>query len=138
MAQPPQPGARRQEGAGRRHRQRVLDRVRLRQAFHSLGAELAITYLNDKAKPHVEPLAKQARAEIFLPLDVERPGELEALFDALRKPLGPAWTSWCTRSPCAEGRPAGRAHSTARPRASSARWTSPATRSSAWRSSPRR
>ena len=53
-------------------------------AFRSLGAELAITYLNDKAKPHVEPLARKLEAPIFLPLDVERPGELEALFDALR------------------------------------------------------
>jgi enoyl-[acyl-carrier protein] reductase I len=53
-------------------------------AFRSLGAELAITYLNDKAKTHVEPLARKLEAPIFLPLDVERPGELEALFDALR------------------------------------------------------
>ena len=27
------------------------------RAFRALGAELALTYLNDKAKPHVEPLA---------------------------------------------------------------------------------
>ena len=53
-------------------------------AFRSLGAELAITYLNDKAKPHVEPLARRLEAPIFLPLNVEQPGELEALFDALK------------------------------------------------------
>src|ERR1041385_8196883 len=57
-------------------------------AFRSLGAELAITYLNDKAKPHVEPLARRLEAPIFLPLDVEQPGELEALFDALKSRWG--------------------------------------------------
>jgi enoyl-[acyl-carrier protein] reductase I len=53
-------------------------------AFRALGAELAITYLNDKARPHVEPLARKLEAPVFLPLDVERAGELEAVFDALR------------------------------------------------------
>ena len=31
------------------------------KAFRELGAQLAITYLNDKARPHVEPLAQIAR-----------------------------------------------------------------------------
>jgi len=31
-------------------------------AFRSLGAELAVTYLNDKARPHVEPLAQELQA----------------------------------------------------------------------------
>src|SRR6185369_2642183 len=57
-------------------------------AFRSLGAELAITYLNEKAKPHVEPLARRLEAPIFLPLNVEQPGELEALFDALKSRWG--------------------------------------------------
>ena len=57
-------------------------------AFRQLGAELAVTYLNDKARPHVEPLARKLEAPLFLPLDVERPGELEALFDALKKKWG--------------------------------------------------
>ena len=57
-------------------------------AFRSLGAELAITYLNEKAKPHVEPLARRLEAPIFLPLNVELPGELEALFDALKSRWG--------------------------------------------------
>jgi enoyl-[acyl-carrier protein] reductase I len=57
-------------------------------AFRSLGAELAITYLNDKARPHVEPLAKALGAPIFLPLNVESPGELEAVFDAVRERWG--------------------------------------------------
>ncbi|MGA9603801.1 MAG: SDR family oxidoreductase, partial [Methyloceanibacter sp.] len=29
------------------------------KAFRTFGADLAITYFNDKAKPHVEPLAKE-------------------------------------------------------------------------------
>jgi enoyl-[acyl-carrier protein] reductase I len=57
-------------------------------AFRALGAELAITYLNDKARPHVEPLARKLEAPVFLPLDVERAGELEAVFDALRSRWG--------------------------------------------------
>jgi enoyl-[acyl-carrier protein] reductase I len=57
-------------------------------AFRSLGADLAITYLNDKARPHVAPLAEALGAPIFLPLDVQRPGELEAVFDAVRKQWG--------------------------------------------------
>ena len=55
------------------------------KAFGSLGAELAITYLNEKARPHVEPVAKVLGAPIFLPLDVQRAGELEAVFAAIRK-----------------------------------------------------
>ncbi|MDE1179069.1 enoyl-ACP reductase FabI [Paraburkholderia sp.] len=58
------------------------------RAFHELGAELAITYLNDKAKPYVAPLAESVGASIFLPLDVSNPGELEAVFDAIRTKWG--------------------------------------------------
>jgi enoyl-[acyl-carrier protein] reductase I len=52
-------------------------------AFHELGADLAITYATDKAKAHVEPLAKSLDASIFMPLDVAKPGELEAVFEAV-------------------------------------------------------
>ena len=58
------------------------------RAFHELGAELAVTYLNDKAEPFVEPLAKDLEASLFLPLDVSKPGELEAVFDAVRDRWG--------------------------------------------------
>src|SRR5262245_6938198 len=58
------------------------------KAFRELGAELAITYLNDKARPHVEPLARELEAPLFLPLDVTKPGELEAVFDAVAKTWG--------------------------------------------------
>ena len=50
------------------------------KAFREVGAELAVTYLNDKAKPFVEPLADELQASMFLPLDVSKPGELESVF----------------------------------------------------------
>ena len=53
------------------------------KAFQELGAEVAITYLNDKARPHVEPLADELGAAIRRPLNVEAPGELEAVFDEI-------------------------------------------------------
>ena len=59
------------------------------RAFRALGAELALTYLNEKAKPHVEPLAREAQAPIFMPLNVQAPGEMEAAF----KRIGNEWRS---------------------------------------------
>jgi enoyl-[acyl-carrier protein] reductase I len=58
------------------------------RAFRKVGAELAITYLNDKARPFVEPLAKELDAPIFLPLDTQKPGMLEAVFEAVRERWG--------------------------------------------------
>jgi enoyl-[acyl-carrier protein] reductase I len=58
------------------------------RAFRELGADVAVTYLNDKAKPWVEPLAKQLDSPLFLPLDVAKPGELEAVFDRIRAQWG--------------------------------------------------
>ena len=57
-------------------------------AFRELGADLAITYLNEKSKSYVAPLAQKLEAPIFLPLDVARPGELEAVFGAIGKQWG--------------------------------------------------
>ena len=58
------------------------------RAFRKLGADLAITYLNDKAKPHVEPLAKEVEASIFMPLNVQVKGQLEAVFETIKKQWG--------------------------------------------------
>lgn len=58
------------------------------KAFHELGAEVAITYLNEKAKRFVEPIATELEAPIFMPLDVSQPGELEALFERIAKDWG--------------------------------------------------
>jgi len=54
------------------------------KAFRALGAELAVTYLNDKAKKFVEPLADEVEAEMFLPLDVRVPGQLESFFEQIK------------------------------------------------------
>jgi enoyl-[acyl-carrier protein] reductase I len=58
------------------------------KAFHTVGADLAITWLNDKARPHVEPLAKELEAAITGPLDVAVPGQLEAIFEQVRTQWG--------------------------------------------------
>ena len=58
------------------------------KAFRELGADVAITYLNDKARPHVEPLARALDAALFLPLDVSAEGQLEAVFDAVGREWG--------------------------------------------------
>ncbi len=50
------------------------------KALHEQGAEVAITYLNERAEPHVRPLAESIGAELILPLDVSIPGQLEAVF----------------------------------------------------------
>jgi enoyl-[acyl-carrier protein] reductase I len=58
------------------------------KAFRTAGADLAITWLNDKARPHVEPLARELEAQITAPLDVAVPGELEAVFDLVKARWG--------------------------------------------------
>lgn len=52
-------------------------------ALRQQGADVAITYLNAKAEPHVRPLAERLGAELIMPLDVCEPGEAEAVFDAI-------------------------------------------------------
>jgi enoyl-[acyl-carrier protein] reductase I len=58
------------------------------KAFRALGAELAVTYLNDKAKKHVEPLARELDSSIFMPLDVGVPGQMEAVFQRIATDWG--------------------------------------------------
>jgi len=58
------------------------------RAFRAFGAELAVTYLNEKARPHVEPLARQLEAAIVLPLDVAVPGQMEAVFERIAQSWG--------------------------------------------------
>ncbi|ASY57021.1 Enoyl-[acyl-carrier-protein] reductase [NADH] [Sinorhizobium sp. CCBAU 05631] len=68
------------------------------RAFHAFGAEVAVTYLNDKARPHVEPLARELDAPLFLPLDVAVPARSRLSSSASRRP-GESSTSSSTRSP---------------------------------------
>ena len=56
--------------------------------FRQAGADLAITFVGERARPHVAPLADRVDAPIFLPCDVARSGELEAVFAAIRDTWG--------------------------------------------------
>ncbi len=58
------------------------------KAFRALGAEVAVTYVNDKAKKYVEPLARALEAPIIMPLDVNKPGQMEAVFERIGKEWG--------------------------------------------------
>ncbi|CAN7601872.1 enoyl-ACP reductase FabI [Pseudorhodoferax sp. LjRoot39] len=58
------------------------------RAFRAAGAELAVTWFNDKARPWVEPLADQVQAALRMPLDVEQPGQMEAVFEAIARQWG--------------------------------------------------
>ena len=58
------------------------------KAFRALGAQLAVTYLNEKAKTYVEPLARELEATILMPLDVRVPGQMEAVFERITKDWG--------------------------------------------------
>jgi enoyl-[acyl-carrier protein] reductase I len=58
------------------------------KAFRALGAELAVTYLNEKAKTYVDPLAEALESPIVMPLDVRAPGQMEAVFERISKEWG--------------------------------------------------
>jgi enoyl-[acyl-carrier protein] reductase I len=58
------------------------------KAFRELGADLAITYVNEKTRTYVEPLAKELEAPIFMPLNVGTPGMLEAVFERITEEWG--------------------------------------------------
>jgi enoyl-[acyl-carrier protein] reductase I len=54
------------------------------KAFHAMGARLAVTYRNEHDRAAVELLANRLDA-LCLPMDVTVPGQMEALFDALKR-----------------------------------------------------
>jgi len=58
------------------------------RAFREAGADLAITYLNEKAEQFVRPVAGELSAELVGPCDVRIPGQLEAVFDDITKRWG--------------------------------------------------
>lgn len=58
------------------------------RAIRALGGSLALTYLNEHADPFVRPLAEQLGADIYMPLDVEQPGQLEAVFARITEQWG--------------------------------------------------
>ncbi|MBA6291304.1 enoyl-ACP reductase FabI [Colwellia sp. MB3u-70] len=58
------------------------------KAFSLAGAKLAITYLNEKSKAYVEPVATEVNAEMLLPLDVQDDSQLEAVFQRIATTWG--------------------------------------------------
>lgn len=58
------------------------------KAFRELGADLAITYANEKARAYVEPLASNLEALIFMPLDVSKQEDIEAVFARIGQEWG--------------------------------------------------
>src|SRR5215469_6894632 len=58
------------------------------KSFRALGADLAITYLNEKALRFVEPLAHELEVSIVMPLDIQVPGQMEAVFERIENEWG--------------------------------------------------
>lgn len=58
------------------------------RALKAAGAELAVTYQNDKAHEFVAPLADEVGAAIVLPLDVRDAGQMAALFETIEERWG--------------------------------------------------
>ena len=57
-------------------------------ALRAFGAELAITYLNEKSKRFTQPLADRLEAPLCLPCDVREEGQLESVFAAIEQKWG--------------------------------------------------
>ena len=59
-------------------------------AFKAFGAQLAMTYLNEKTRKYTEPLAQSLGVSdaLYLPCDVSQPGQLEAVFEAIEREWG--------------------------------------------------
>ncbi|MDK3016557.1 enoyl-ACP reductase FabI [Pseudodonghicola flavimaris] len=58
------------------------------RAFRAAGAEVALTYLNDIAKPYVQPVADEIGAPMLMPLDLREEGALEAVFEQVSAQWG--------------------------------------------------
>lgn len=58
------------------------------KAFDAFGAELAITYMNDKTRTYVDPLAQELGSPMLLPLDLSQEGQLETVFENIEKKWG--------------------------------------------------
>lgn len=58
------------------------------KVLHEEGAELAITYQNEKTKSYVHPLAEAISSPIFMPLDVTNESQLDQLFLMIKSTWG--------------------------------------------------
>ena len=100
------------------------------QAMHREGAELAFTYVNEKFKDRVQPLAESLGSKLVVPLDVTNDAEIESAFGAIKQVVGIARHPGARRCVRAARGAYGRASPRAR-RVKRSRWrtTSPATAS---------
>jgi len=57
-------------------------------AMHREGAEIALTYQNDKLKQRVEGFGEKWGTELILPLDVSDDAQTQAVFDAIKDKWG--------------------------------------------------
>src|ERR1700742_2918937 len=58
------------------------------QAMHREGAELSFSYVNDRMKERVEPLAHSLGSKLTMPLDVGADEQVDAAFDLLKREWG--------------------------------------------------
>ena len=58
------------------------------QAMHREGAQLAFSYVNDKMRERVEPLAHSLGSRLTMPLDVSADGQCDAAFELLKREWG--------------------------------------------------
>lgn len=58
------------------------------QAFADAGAKVVMTYVNETAKPYVQPVADAVGAKLLLPLDVEVEGQMEDVFASIQDRWG--------------------------------------------------
>jgi enoyl-[acyl-carrier protein] reductase I len=58
------------------------------QAMHREGAELAFSYVNEKMKERVEPLAHSLGSHLTMPLDVTADEQTDAAFERLKSEWG--------------------------------------------------
>jgi enoyl-[acyl-carrier protein] reductase I len=58
------------------------------QAMHREGAELAFTYVNEKFKDRVQPMAESLGSRLVVQMDVTSDAEIEAAFSAVKQAWG--------------------------------------------------
>ncbi len=58
------------------------------QAMHREGAQLAFSYVNDKMRERVEPLAQSLGSHLTMPLDVTVDEQCDAAFELLKREWG--------------------------------------------------
>jgi len=56
--------------------------------LRAFGADIALTYLNEKTRKYIEPLAEQIDSTLLMPLDVSQPGQMQAVFEHIEAEWG--------------------------------------------------